>query len=221
MGTETEERVQYKKEWYKKQKLRYPEKFKAKNADQLVKPEVVSKIADNYTHHLDLNRDSDEDLKILGELHENTVKYTPEDKIAAATAFIVTGEYQKASRLCGIHPDAIRYWRNTAGWWGELVAILKKQKQDEIDGAITGVLHNAVGVIADKLENGEEVVGKNGVVVHKMPALRDVVMALGILFDKRQLLRGDPTSRSVNNSTTDTLKKIQSQFEDMARQMGK
>lgn len=220
MGTESKERVEYKKQWYKEQKLKHPEKFmkESKRFGDIAKPEVVQKTAMEVTDSLRLD-DQEEDMLILGELYNVNSPYTPEDKIKACTAYIVTGKATKAQKLCGVTADTIRQWKNKAHWWPDLVQLLRKQKQDEMDGSITGILHQAIDIVGERLTHGEEVVLKDGTVVHKMPSMKDVVWALGVLFDKRQLLRGEATSRTEKVSTSETLNTIKKQFEEMAAQL--
>ena len=147
-------------------------------------------------------------------LYEGTSKYTPADKIAALTAYLVTGSAQKAEAHCGVNAGTIQTWRRNSEWWPALANEIKKEKNDEMEAVLTGILHQSLENIVDKLENGDTFYdGKTGE-QYKMPVKAKELAALtGILFDKRALLRGDPTRRVESVSTDQRLSKLKEQFE--------
>jgi hypothetical protein len=92
--------------------------------------------------------------------------------------------------------------------------------QDQLDAELTGIISKATSEIVDRLENGDEVLDKNGNTRRKKLSSRDLTMVLAILFDKRALIRGDPTSRTEKITSEATLDKMITKFEDLARKMG-
>lgn len=139
-------------------------------------------------------------------------KYTPADKIAAATAWMVTGNAARAEGYCGVPANTISQWRKTE-WWANLTAQVRKEKSDEADALMTGVIHSALEAINDRIENGDVVINKSGAQERVPVKAKDLASITGIVFDKRALGRGDPTSRTEKVSTSDRLKQLKEQFE--------
>ena len=158
----------------------------------------------------------EEDKVQLKDLYSANGPYTPEEKLGACMAYVVTGSDREASKMTGIPSATIRYWKASAPWWPDTIAKLRKQKQDELDGRLTKVIHQAVDEIEDRLSNGDEVLGKDNVILKKKMAGRDIAISMGALFDKRQMIRGDPTSISAKGTTADQLKEIMTEFKQLA-----
>jgi len=157
-----------------------------------------------------------EELAIEELYTQNSRKYTPADKIAAATAWMVTGSASKAEAYCGIPYATINVWRKTE-WWANLTAQVRKEKSDEMDAMMTGVLHKAIEAIEDRISGGDTVINKQGI-QEKVPVkAKDLASITAIVFDKRALGRGDPTSRSEKVSTESRLKTLKEQFEKFSK----
>lgn len=139
--------------------------------------------------------------------------HTPADKIAAVTAFMVTGSSTKASAYCGVPSSTIRQWRKTE-WWNALTQQVKKEKNDELDAKLTAILHMATDEIVDRMMDGEYHYDTKKGEVYRMPvSSKTITLMTDRLFDKRQLLRGDVTSRSERVSTDQRLSKLKKEFE--------
>lgn len=159
----------------------------------------------------------DVDLK---DLYSPKGKFTPEQKIQAVMSYLVTGTSRKASKICGINEATIRDWKTRSTWWMDAYAECKKKKQEELDAAFTQVIHNGVGYLIDRMENGDtKFDSKSGQTVNVPMSGKDIGWVLGVLFDKRQLLRGEATSRSEKVSETERLDKLQQQFQNMAKEV--
>lgn len=143
-------------------------------------------------------------------------KYTPADKIAAVTAYMVTGNTKKATKYCGVPSSTIDQWKKTE-WWATLTQQVKKEKNDELDAQLTAILHMALDETIDRLENGDTYHNTRTGESYKMPINSKVLVSItDRLFDKRQLLRGDVTSRSEKVSTDQKLAKLKQQFEQFS-----
>lgn len=146
-------------------------------------------------------------------LYKSHGGYTPADKIAAVTAFMVTGSSTQASKYCGVPQQTIQGWRKTE-WWHQLTQQVKKEKNDELDSQLTAVLHEAVGAALDRVLDGDTHYDSKTGQQYKMPVKgKDLAAMTAMLFDKRQLLRGDVTSRTEKVSTDARLSKLKAQFE--------
>ena len=166
----------------------------------------------------------DEEQKLeLSDLYRANGKWSPEQKIAAATAFVTTGTSKAASRMLQnwgieIADSTIRWWATQSTWWPELVKQVRKDKDEEIDALQTTVIHRSGEELLDRVENGDEVVTKDGDVVRKKMTGRDLAMVHGTAWDKRSLKRGNPTSR-VEKNDSDAIAELGRRFVEFADQM--
>lgn len=166
----------------------------------------------------------DNSLEIeLSDLYTTQSKYTPEEKVQAVMAYVLSGKASYASRNLkkynGLHiPErTIRNWRQNALWWEDVYAECKKQKQEELDGAFTSFLHQTIEQISERISNGDTIYDRKTGEFIKVPMTgRDMAVTLGIIFEKRQLLRGDPTSRVEKTSEAERLNKLETNFKKFA-----
>ena len=136
---------------------------------------------------------------------------------------MTAGNSKQASKLLyswGLEiPDStIRWWATQASWWPELMKVLRKEKDEELDAMQTEIIHKAGEELVDRLTKGDEVITKDGDVVHKAVSARDLAIIHGTLYDKRALKRGDPTSK-VERSDSDALAQLAEQFSNFAKKM--
>jgi len=158
-----------------------------------------------------------EDLTYLYNPHS---KYTAEQKLNVVTLYALTGNLETCAKHTGINYQTIKDWHTRGVWWEEALLNVRKHMQDQLDAELTGIISKATAEILDRLENGDEVLDKNGKPRRKKLSSRDLTMVLAILFDKRALIRGDPTSRTEKVTSEATLDKMITKFEDLARKMG-
>lgn len=159
----------------------------------------------------------------LSDLYRANGKWSPDHKIAAATAYVLTGTSQAAARQLQkwgieIADSTIRWWATQSSWWPELIKQVRKDKDEEIDALQTTIIHRSGEELLDRIEEGDEVVTKDGDVVRKKMTGRDLAMVHGTAWDKRSLKRGNPTSR-VEKSDHDALIQLGEQMTKFAKQM--
>jgi uncharacterized protein with beta-barrel porin domain len=87
-----------------------------------------------------------------------------------------------------------------------------------VDGTLTSIIHAAAGGVMDSILHGDEVIDKNGDLVRRQMSGKDKAWVMGITFDKRALLRGDPTSRTEKVDQKALISELKEDFEAMARQ---
>ncbi len=97
---------------------------------------------------------------------------------------------------------------------------IRHEKQDELDAQITGSIDKALKSVNDRLELGDEYIKKDGETGYKAVSCRDSATVLGILYDKRSLIRNMPTSITSNTDSAKLLK-LQEQFEQLAHEKTK
>jgi hypothetical protein len=151
----------------------------------------------------------------LSELYSSRAKYTAQQKLEAVTAYVMTGTISGASRLTGLSTQLMSEWKNRATWWPDAYAAVKVQKQEEMDGVMTSIIHLAAEEVVDRLLNGDEVITKDGDLMRKKMSGKDIGWIMAVTHDKRALLRGDPTSRTEKVDTAKMLDALTKRFEEM------
>ena len=173
-----------------------------------------SKVFDNQL------RDSLERINALPSLYIRSPgeKYSPDEKLSAALAYVVTGDTIQASELCDIPSRTIRHWRANAEWWSDAIDYVRLTKNDELDSRLSKILEDTVKQLEERVANGNWIIDKNGNKKRvKLPA-KDLVNVLQTVFEKRQILRGDPNqiSAGTTESSEKILKELMGRFEDMS-----
>ena len=146
-------------------------------------------------------------VKIDDELFEdivgNNTKYTPEERIMAASYYAVTGSSLQASEKCGqagtkIPASTIRKWKNTTSWWKPVLHEVRKAKQEELDAKLTSIIMEGADKLEDRVRNGNIKLNPRTGELNRIPMTSGELAkdAVGIPYDKRALMRGDPTSRT-------------------------
>lgn len=162
----------------------------------------------------------------LSDLYSPKSKYPPEQKLRAVAAYVTYGDWKKAEKLSGVKWETIRWWQRDATWWPSALAECRKQMNDKLDAAYGRVIDIAVGNVEDALKNGEEMFDRNGKPIldengnqrrKKVSASAQAIIA-ATFQDKRQILRGEPTSiaaksqMDVINDIAKRMEKISEQF---------
>lgn len=145
-------------------------------------------------------------------------KYTPTEKLFALCAWLVTGTPKKASQFCGIPAGTISAFKQT-NWWKSSLEIIQKDRQGDLDLALTKVIHKAAEVQLDRLEKGDivpQIVKGEVQYVARPVTARDAAVVASQMADKRALMRGDPTTR-VEKTSSQRLNELQKQFEKFAK----
>ena len=140
------------------------------------------------------------------DIHKRGSKYPADVMREAAANFVVTGSISEVSRLMGIPKSTVCEWKNKNDEWLALVEQLRNEKQDEIDAGYTRIIHQGIDVIEDRMVNGDVILDKNNELSRKPVSMKDAAWTTGVIFDKRQILRNQPTSISTSGNL-DTLAK--------------
>lgn len=150
----------------------------------------------------------------LKDLYVKGSKYPPEQKLFVVTAWVMTGSLKEAARLTGTHLDVVQTWKKRALWWDDAVIEVKRRKQEELDGALSELVHGSVAMLRERIETGNPYLRANGE-IHWVPlTTRDILFMLTQTFEKRALIRGDPTSRTERTSSDARLEKLQKKMLD-------
>jgi hypothetical protein len=138
--------------------------------------------------------------------------YPEEKKMEAACAFAVCGNSRRVAEVTGIAEATIRAWKQTE-WWYDLTQRIIKEEDEELDTKLTKLVNKAVETVNDRLENGDFIYdAKRGKMVRKPMTGKDTAIVTAITLDKRQLLRGQPTSRVEKVGSDERLLRLAEQF---------
>jgi uncharacterized protein YicC (UPF0701 family) len=138
--------------------------------------------------------------------------YAEEVRIEAVSLYAALGNCAEVARIMNVAPTLIRKWK-TLEWWELMMRRVHAEKDEELDSKFTKIVDKAVDEINDRLENGEFIYNaKTGETVRVKPKMRDVAMVAATNLEKRQLLRGQPTSRSEKVDVSDSLLRLANEF---------
>ena len=151
-------------------------------------------------------------MKAQGKAVGQRDTYTDKEKMEAACAFAVTGNSRRVAELTKIPEGTIRAWKTTE-WWNDLQSRIIREQDEELDTKLTKLIDKAVGEVNDRLEEGDYVYNpKLDKLIRKPVNAKDLAITSAVLVDKRQLLRGQPTSRVEKVSQDETLLKLADEF---------
>lgn len=137
---------------------------------------------------------------------QGTHGYTPDQRMQAALAWVVSGTAAEASRICNIPATTISDWTHQP-WWDGLVGEARRLKDVELDRKLSGVIDKAMQRLAERLDQNESINN-----------IKDLAVVAAVAYDKRALMRGDPTSRVEKVSAEQRLERLTQKFREVARQ---
>jgi transposase-like protein len=149
---------------------------------------------------------------VQGKVKGKRTHFTDKEKLRAVSTYAVAGNSRRVAEITGIPEGTIRSWKST-DWWHEAMQKIVVEQDDELGTKLTNLVNKAVDEVNDRLENGNYVYNpKLDKLIRKPVDAKELAIVTAISIDKRQLLRGLPTSRTENVSQTDRLTKLQEQF---------
>ena len=120
-------------------------------------------------------------------------KYTDEQKREAVALQAIYGNTKKVAQMTGINRKTIQYWKSQ-DWWPIIMAEVKP----EVDAYIRDKTQHTISAcfegIADRVQNGDYKVGKDGELIRVPMTGRDLTWTAAVMVDKRQLIMSQPTS---------------------------
>jgi hypothetical protein len=143
--------------------------------------------------------------------------YPPEKRIQVATAFVAgMTNASDLEQLSGVSASAIRNWKQKE-WWSDLLERIRREQDEKFDAKFTKIIDKTLDVVVDRLNNGEMKMNHRTGELERVPVtMRDAVHAGEKIIDKRNLLRGKPTSRVERLSEKDQLTKLAAEFRKFA-----
>lgn len=140
--------------------------------------------------------------------------WSEKKRIEAATAHAMGLSAPLIEAATGVPAQTIRHWR-MSDWFRDLVEEIRREDDNTVDAKLTNIVSKSMDVILDRLDNGDFMFDpKEGGFVRKPLAAKDANRIADTMFDKRNLLRGKPTSISSKQElVSDRLLKLAVEFE--------
>lgn len=145
-------------------------------------------------------------------------EWSEQKRIEVATAHAMGLKAPMIEAATGVPAQTIRHWR-MQDWFKDLVTEMQREEDIEVDAKFGKILGKALDSVVDRLENGDFMFDKKkGTFVRRPIFIKDAVKVADVVFDKRNLLRGKPTSISAKQEQmTDRLAKLALEFERFVR----
>lgn len=140
-------------------------------------------------------------------------KYDAEKHYEAAALFAVYGNITKVADVMGIPSRTLSDWRHSE-WFGEIVKTVNEEREEEIRANFSNIILKAQDQIRDSIENGDEVLTKDGSTKRVKMKGKDAAVVASIAFDKNRISLGKPTRIADTGGLDAMLKK----FEEIAAQ---
>lgn len=138
----------------------------------------------------------------------------PEDKKIEVCALFASGvtNSKELEELTGINANTIRAWR-AQDWWVDMLEKIHVAHDQNLASSMTKIVDKALEQLQDRIENGDYIHDKyTGEVYRKPLSGRDAATITSVIVDKRQLLRGQPTSRTDSGGSVARLEKLAAEF---------
>lgn len=153
----------------------------------------------------------DWDIRLLN--HPQSL-YTQEQKVAVMTNYFVYGNLEKAAKYADVPYQIVRDWHTRSSWWESEFNKIQMAKQDELNSTFTSLIHECMDNLKDRIRKGDQVLDKNNELRAIPVKAKDLAVIGAVIFDKRQLLRGNATRISSATTTLNDLEEKFKQFSD-------
>lgn len=168
----------------------------------------------------DLKKDAKDLASSIHFDHEElyTGKVSKKRKIEAAVAYVLHGTATKAAQVANVSKPTILDWKNNSDWWPYLIAHIKEKHDEDIEARTTNILTKALDEVEDRIAHGDQIMNyKTGEMEYKPISGKDLTIIFGTLYDKRQLMRKEPTAISDNTSEDQRLRHLAEEFVKFTR----
>jgi transposase-like protein len=135
--------------------------------------------------------------------------WTNEDKSRSVAAYVATGSFSKSSAITGIPENTIRSWAKQ-DWFGEEARRVDQTDSDELKSTFTRIAKRAALEVEDRLEHGDEVVTKDGEIIKKKIAGKDLAIISAVAADKRRQQLETPATVAIQSSQEKLISLMQS-----------
>lgn len=118
--------------------------------------------------------------------------YTNEDRMQFAVFYVIHGNVKKVAEMMTV-PDKTLYGWLKSDWWPRFYEEAKRQYAELIEARLSDIVEKATVQLVDRIENGDEVVTKQGDVIRVAVPAKDLNAIIKDQVDKIRLLQNKPT----------------------------
>lgn len=133
-------------------------------------------------------------------------------KIEVVTTYLALGKAPMVEAITGVPRQTIRLWKMQP-WWKDLEREIRNEEDGELDAKLSRIIDKSLDAVGERLDNGEFLLDSRTGQIKRVPVkMRDAARVSTELLDKRNLIRGKPTSITEKISTEDIIKNLAQQF---------
>lgn len=152
----------------------------------------------------------------MGGVRKKQGWYPDSKRIEVTTLYAALGNVVRCAELAKIPECTIRSWKKQP-WFVDLLREIREENNDKLDAKFTQILEKSLDLVEDRLDNGDPHVLRDGTIIRKPVAIRDLSIVNAISVDKRQILRKEPTTiAAVGGSIDEKLNKLAQAFTALA-----
>ena len=116
---------------------------------------------------------------------ESGVRYTWEEKAAAAQHYMLNGNMRLVSDLTGVPYDTLCDWKKS-DWWLTLIEEIKLTKKTKTGNKLSTIIEASLDAVSDRLANGDVIYDqKTGELKRKPVSLRDAAQVTNQLITRQ------------------------------------
>lgn len=119
----------------------------------------------------------------------------PEKKrVEVVTTYLALGNLVETGKVCNVPLPTVKNWKQQP-WWDELVTSIQSGENQKTDNKMSKIIDRALDLIVTRMEEGDyQFDQKTGKLVKVPLKARDLERISSGLFDKRTLIRKEPTA---------------------------
>ena len=139
-------------------------------------------------------------------------------QLEAVTTYLATGSLAETSRIINVPQRTLMQWKNHTDWWPQLIKEIQSGEGQRTDNKMSKVIEKTLDMLMTRIEEGDyQLDQKTGRLIKVPLKARDLERISSGLFDKRQLIRKEPTSiKKEDLNQADRLLKLAEQFAKFA-----
>ena len=139
-------------------------------------------------------------------------------QLEAVTTYLATGSLAETSRIINVPYRTVQSWKLESEWWPKVVEEIQSGENQKIDQKMSRIIDKTLEKLVERIEDGDYMYDqKTGRMVKVPLKARDLERITSGLFDKRQLIRKQPTNiKSDPSNQADRLLKLAEQFASFA-----
>ena len=143
--------------------------------------------------------------------------WSEKKQLEVVTTYLALGNLSETSRVCNVPMRTVTLWKSQE-WWSKLVNDIQSGEGQRTDNKMSKTIDKALDMLMERMEQGDyQYDQKTGRLVKVPLKARDLERVVGGLFDKRQLIRKQPTSIKTSDlNQSERLLQLAEQFAKFA-----